>query len=62
MIEKSFRKRPGQDSVKESHMKAIFGPEDHCVCPQCGFRKPREENKRCMDIRCPQCGTEMANE
>jgi len=31
-----------------------------CVCPECGHEVPHETGKMCTDIKCPECGAQMA--
>ncbi|MGQ9623144.1 MAG: hypothetical protein ACUVTO_06885 [Candidatus Caldatribacteriaceae bacterium] len=38
------------------------GPGGFCVCPKCGYRKPHQAGVRCMDEKCPQCGSAMVRE
>ncbi|MCR4428481.1 MAG: DUF134 domain-containing protein [Caldiserica bacterium] len=38
------------------------GAGGFCVCPKCGYRKPHQAGVRCMDERCPQCGSVMVRE
>ena len=39
-----------------------MGAGGFCVCPKCGYRKPHQAGVRCMDERCPQCGSVMVRE
>ena len=38
------------------------GPEGFCVCPKCGLKSIHQINQRCMDQKCPKCGTQMLRE
>lgn len=35
------------------------GPGGECLCPKCGHRIPHLAGQRCLDTRCPKCGTMM---
>lgn len=35
------------------------GPQGLCVCPTCGYEVEHKINQRCMDIKCPKCGTNL---
>lgn len=30
-----------------------------CVCPKCGKEMPHPKGVRCLDLKCPECGTPM---
>lgn len=38
------------------------GAGGFCVCPKCGYREPHQAGVRCMDERCPHCGSVMVRE
>lgn len=39
-----------------------MGAAGFCICPKCGYRKPHQAGVRCMDERCPQCGSVLVRE
>ena len=38
------------------------GPSGNCVCPKCGHREEHVVSERCIDRKCPKCGTQMVRE
>ena len=38
------------------------GPGGYCVCPKCGYKEEHGVGERCMDKKCPKCGTKMEKE
>jgi len=38
------------------------GPGGFCVCPNCGNRVPHQPGIPCMQVKCPNCGTQMVRE
>lgn len=38
------------------------GPDGQCVCPKCGYKKTHEVGERCVDLKCPNCGTQLIRE
>jgi hypothetical protein len=39
-----------------------WGPGGNCVCPQCGHKSQHQAGQRCIDLKCPKCGTPMIRE
>lgn len=39
-----------------------MGPGGYCICLKCGYRVPKQRGVRCMDMRCPKCGSVMVRE
>jgi len=35
------------------------GTGGKCSCSRCGHRIPHQTGKRCLDIPCPKCGSQM---
>ena len=35
------------------------GPAEVCVCPKCGAKKPKTRGIRCVQEKCPKCGSMM---
>jgi hypothetical protein len=38
------------------------GPGGNCLCPKCGKKVPHVAGQRCIDLTCPDCGTNMIRE
>jgi len=38
------------------------GGADTCVCPECGATTPHARGVPCAEVKCPECGTNMAGE
>jgi predicted RNA-binding Zn-ribbon protein involved in translation (DUF1610 family) len=38
------------------------GPIGYCVCTSCGHKIAHQVNERCMDKKCPKCGSQMVRE
>jgi predicted RNA-binding Zn-ribbon protein involved in translation (DUF1610 family) len=38
------------------------GPGGNCICPNCGHKEPHRVGQRCIELRCPKCGTNMIRE
>ncbi|MCI0476273.1 MAG: hypothetical protein L0Y55_08500 [Anaerolineales bacterium] len=38
------------------------GPDGNCVCPKCRHKMPHQAGQRCIDVKCPECGTKMVRE
>jgi ribosomal protein L40E len=38
------------------------GPGGNCICLKCGSRVPHRAGTRCMETKCPHCGTTMVRE
>lgn len=34
-------------------------PGGVCVCPNCGAKVPHQPGVPCMQMKCPNCGTQM---
>lgn len=34
-----------------------LGPSGVCACPKCGFEKVHKMGVKCMDEKCPNCGS-----
>ncbi|MBN2380281.1 ferredoxin [candidate division WOR-3 bacterium] len=39
-----------------------MGAGGYCICPKCGEKIPHRRGVRCIDERCPKCGTVMLRE
>lgn len=42
--------------------KAGVGPAGACICPKCGYREEHTTGERCLDRKCPKCGTQLVRE
>lgn len=40
----------------------VGGVGGNCICPNCGHREPHQRGIPCVQVKCPQCGTEMIRE
>lgn len=38
------------------------GPAGNCVCPKCGYKTEHLVGERCVDRKCPKCGTQMVRD
>lgn len=38
------------------------GPVGNCICPNCGYKMEHVVSERCMDRKCPKCGTGLVRE
>lgn len=38
------------------------GPGGYCICPKCGHKEAHVAGQRCIDQKCPECGTRMTRE
>ncbi len=56
------RGRGGQGLGKGGGNRPGAGPSGNCVCPNCGHKEPHTIGQRCMDKKCPKCGTNMLRE
>jgi len=39
-----------------------IGPGGYCVCPNCGKKEPHKTGVPCLEMKCPNCGTNMVRE
>lgn len=39
-----------------------MGRSGMCICPKCGEKIPHRRGVRCMEERCPKCGSVMLRE
>ncbi len=35
------------------------GPPQYCMCPNCGYRIPKQPGVPCRSMTCPRCGAPM---
>jgi hypothetical protein len=60
---RGFRcRRRGGTMEEPGGMRHGAGAGGFCICPKCGFKKPHQAGVRCMDERCPKCGSTMVRE
>lgn len=38
------------------------GPGGNCICPQCGYTEPHQQQAPCYDKKCPKCGAALTRE
>lgn len=38
------------------------GPTGNCICPKCGYKAVHQVGTRCVDLKCPNCGTQLIRE
>lgn len=38
-------------------MGRMGNPPTECVCPKCGYKEPKVRGIRCINKKCPKCGT-----
>jgi hypothetical protein len=38
------------------------GPSGNCVCSKCGYKEEHLVSERCVERKCPKCGTQMVRE
>jgi hypothetical protein len=53
---------PGGGRGQGGGAKPGSGPGGNCVCPKCGKKIPHVAGQRCIDLKCPDCGTTMIRE
>ncbi len=39
-----------------------IGPDNNCICPNCGFILPRQRALPCFQTRCPRCSSSMTRQ
>ena len=39
-----------------------MGPSGYCICLKCGYKVPKQPGVRCMDMKCPNCGSILIRE
>ncbi|MBN2140851.1 MAG: hypothetical protein JW718_07575 [Desulfovibrionaceae bacterium] len=39
-----------------------MGAGGYCVCPKCGRREVHQSSVRCIEQKCPACGSTMVRE
>jgi transposase len=39
-----------------------MGPQGNCVCPKCGTKAPHKPGVPCMQVKCPNCGSQMVRD
>ena len=64
MFDRIFGKRQGKQGGKGmgGGNKPGAGPTGYCVCTSCGHKIAHQVNERCMDKKCPKCGSQMIRE
>ncbi len=45
--------------INERRGMGFGGPASFCICPKCGYKEQKLRGIRCMDKKCPKCGTIM---
>ena len=45
--------------INERRGMGFGGPASSCICPKCGYKEQKLRGIRCMDKKCPKCGTIM---
>lgn len=60
MFSRFFRNPRGQQGKGQGGgNRPGAGPTGYCVCPKCGHEIEHRVNQRCMDLKCPKCGSQM---
>ena len=56
---KNYQKKRlrGKSDISETENRTISNGE--CVCVKCGYESPKNQGTRCIDERCPKCGSIM---
>lgn len=69
MVDRLFRGTQGRGGGGQgggrglgSGTKPGAGPSGNCVCPKCGHKEEHLVSERCVDRKCPKCGTQMVRE
>lgn len=61
---KGFRHGQGMRSGfgRGRGMSGGLGPSGYCICLKCGYKVPKQRGVRCMDMKCPNCGSILIRE
>ncbi|MBN2258022.1 MAG: hypothetical protein JW704_09380 [Anaerolineaceae bacterium] len=52
----------GQGRGKGGGNKPGSGPAGNCICPKCSYKVAHQVSVRCIDQKCPKCGTPLIRE
>ena len=52
----------GQGRGKGGGNRPGVGPSGNCICPKCGYKEPHKVSVRCIDQKCPKCGSRLIRE